>query len=331
MIPRLCILIVATAFVSFQTVAFASDSAEFKARDCAAELKLSPSDRTTLQQKHLVHVDMNKDSLLVRRAYVVEYDATRRLPRWAAWYATGAFRPPPKREGIWATFHPDPQVPDPVVRGDYTHSGFARGHIVPHYISGGDRNGNGQDAECSKEDQESGADMDCRTVESRPVQDPYDACTVFEVNYMSNVAPQYQSGFNGSGGLWYELESIIRDAIDKGGREFHLIAGPLFSDGETVRKIGPHMDIHVPHSFFKVVFHEGDPLAFLFAHDKEANGLGCPLHSRLSDCVVSVDKIEMATSLEFYSEFPEGKQHSIEARPNLDLWKKLRKWTKGGR
>ena len=328
MMPRLCIFSVAAVIVLCHTDTFASELTEFRARGCAAtEWELSESDRTMLLGRHLVHGELSKGSVLVRRAYVTEYDAARRLPRWAAWYAAGEFRPPPKRDGIWKNFHPDPQVPDPVVHGDYTHSGFSRGHIVPYYISGGDRNGNGKDAECSVEDQERGMDEDCLTVERRPVQDPYDACTVFEVNYMSNITPQYQSGFNGSGGLWYELERIVRNAIDREEKAFNLVAGPVFSN-DSVRKIGPHSDIHVPHSFFKVVIHDGMPLAFLFAHDREANGPGCPLHAELRDCVVSVDKVEMATGLDFFSELQETEQHSIESRRNLELWGKLIKWAK---
>lgn len=327
MIVRFCILTVAAVVISCRSEVFASDLADFSAHDCATEWKLSASDRMVLLGRHLVSGKPSKGSILVRRAYVAEYDAARRVPRWAAWHATGEFRSHPKRTNAWKDFHPDPQVPDPVVYGDYTHSGFARGHIVPYYISGGDRNGNGKDAECSEEDQKAGSDKDCKTVEKRPVQDPYDACTVFEVNYMSNVAPQYQIGFNGGGGLWYELETIIRDAVDNGGEDFNLVAGPVFSS-DIVRKIGPHSDIHVPHSFFKVIIHDGKPLAFLFAHDKEANGPGCPLHAELKDCVVSVDKIEMATGLDFFNELSETVQHSIEARPDHDLWNKLIKWAK---
>ena len=327
MTSRVYILIVAAGVVCSCNDAFASDLAEFSAPDCTIEWQLSVSERAAALGIHLVGGKPSAGSILVRRAYVFEYDVARRLPRWAAWRATGEFRSPPKRADAWDNFHPDPQVPDPVVYGDYTHSGFARGHIVPYYISGGDRNGNGKDAECSKEDQALGRDKDCKTVEKRPVQDPYDACTVFEVNYMSNVVPQYQLGFNGGGGLWYELELMVRDAIDKGGQEFNLVAGPVFSD-DSIRKIGPHSDIHVPHSFFKIVIHDGRPLSFLFAHDKEANGPGCPLHAELRDCVVSVDKVELATGLDFFTELPEASQHSIEARRNFDLWKELRKWTK---
>lgn len=319
------------AVLSFAGVSAAGSSA-FTARDCQTERILSVSEREVLFGQHLPSGAPSDGMIKVRQAYVTEYDAARRLPRWTAWYATQAFRDPPKREGRWKSFHPDPDVPDPVRHEEYrdrVHQphGFVRGHLVPYYISGGDRNGDGKDAECSKEDQEEGNDKDCKEIEGRPVQDRYDACTVFEINYMSNVAPQYHVGFNGSGGLWYKLETVVRDSIDNSGTEFHLIAGPVFS-GDPVRKIGPHSDIHVPHSFFKIVIHDGQPLAFLFTHDEEAHGPGCPLHSMLEHCIVSVDKIETATSLDFFNQMPEQDQHRIEARRNLELWKKINRWAR---
>ena len=328
MLPRLCVLmlIAVTLLASCQASVSASEQPEFRAHHCATELALSEAEQNTLLEQHLVLGVPSKGSILVRRAYVTEYDADRRIPRWAAWYANKAFLDPPERDGRWEDFHPDPHVPNPVVYEDYTHSGFARGHIVPHYISGGDRNGDGNDAECSVEDQGAGKDKDCNTVEKRPVQDPYDACTVFEVNYMSNVAPQYQVGFNGSGGLWYKLETIIRYAIKKGGKEFNLVAGPVFVNDEN-RKIGPHSDIHVPNSYFKIIIHDGVPLAFLFAHDGEVSGPGCPSDEVLKNCVMSVDKVEKETGLNFFSELSEADQHTIEARRNLALWNKLIKWS----
>ncbi len=324
-ILRLLIFIAVIAMIaSFGASTMAADG--FKAKDCSVgEQKLSDMKKAELLKEHLAHDLSSGGSALVRRAYVMEYDASRRLPRWAAWRAKKSFLDPPDRNTHrWDVFHLDPDVPDPVGKDEYENSGFDRGHIVPHYISGGDRDGDGIDAECSKEDRALGRDQECETVENRPVQDPYDACTVFEVNYMSNVVPQL-STFNRSG-LWYKLETIIRDAIDRQGKEFNVIAGPVFSVGDAIRKIGPHSDIHVPHSFFKIVIHQGKPLAFLFSHDKQADGPGCSLESALRNCVVSVDKIESATGLGFFNELRNEKQHDIEAVANVDLWRKLQKW-----
>src|SRR3546814_17228692 len=76
-------------------------------------------------------------------------------------------------------------------------------------ISGGDRNNNGKSA--------------AKTTKGHPADDIEDACTVFEFNYMSNIAPQLHSRFNGSGGLWYKLETRIRERVAGKGKSVHKI------------------------------------------------------------------------------------------------------------
>ena len=43
--------------------------------------------------------------------------------------------------------------------------------------------------------------------------DPDDALTLFESNYMSNMSPQHQRGFNGAGGIWRKVEQWIQDDL----------------------------------------------------------------------------------------------------------------------
>ena len=283
---------------------------QFGADQCRTEQPLSTQDRKELQALHLPSGVPSHGHVRVRRAYVTEYDASRRLPRWAAWFATKAFLDQPKRKGRWKRFHPDPDVRDAVTGDDYKGvfdrgKGFARGHIVPHYISGGDRDGDGLDAELEG-------------IPGLPVEDPYDACTVFEVNYMSNVVPQYHIRFNGSGGLWYKLETALRQAIGNG-RDLHVIAGPVFVSG-PVRKIGPQSVIHVPHGFFKIVIFGGTAVAFLFAHDERVDAPGCPLSGGLTDCIVSIEKIEKVTGLDFFAALPAEAQLQLESTPNEAAW-----------
>lgn len=42
------------------------------------------------------------------------------------------------------------------------------------------------------------------------VEDIDDASTVFEINAMSNVAPQFYDKFNFSSGVWWNLEYDVR-------------------------------------------------------------------------------------------------------------------------
>src|SRR3546814_1893293 len=82
-----------------------------------------------------------------------------------------------------------------------------------------------------------------------------DACTVFEFNYMSNIAPQLHSRFNGSGGLWYKLETRIRERVAGKGKSVHIIAGTVFGDGDA-HVVGPDEDIFVPHMFYQIIISE---------------------------------------------------------------------------
>ena len=307
------LITIAVGLSIFVISALANEQSNFKAKQCAEDRALSKQEQKELLALHLPSGAPSHRQIHVRRAYVTEYDASRRLPRWVAWSATKAFRDPPKRKGRWSAFHPDPDVADSVTTNDYKGvfndgKGFARGHITPYYISGGDRDNDGLDAEFE----------DHRGL---PVEDPDDACTVFEINYMSNITPQYHNKFNGVGGLWYKLETAIRALIDAG-HEFHLIAGPAFVTG-PVQKIGPHSDIHVPHSFFKIVISNNEPIAFLFAHDDRVDAPGCSPDAALEKCIKSVDEVETATGLDFFSALSDTEQQQLEATPNKPLWSTL--------
>jgi endonuclease G, mitochondrial len=156
---------------------------------------------------------------------VTEYDAAHRVPRWSAWRVLPEYLDPPTRRGRWSTFRADPSIPNPVRDADYNGVGsidMARGHIVPYFVSGGDRDGDGLTAA-----NDQGA-----------LVDPDDACTIYEINYLSNVAPQHQSGFNGSAGLWNRLETGIRQDIVGPGTPIHIIAGTVFGNA-PVNTVGP--------------------------------------------------------------------------------------------
>ena len=115
------------------------------------------------------------------------------------------------------------------------------GHIVPYAISGGDRDNDGEDAEIEN---------------NLHVEDEYDACTVYEINALSNIAPQFHVRFNGPPGVWWQLETDVRNLVDDG-NEYQLFAGTVFIEGEDVRKIGNRKNddstwkIGVPHGFLQ--------------------------------------------------------------------------------
>ncbi len=119
---------------------------------------------------------------------------------------------------------------------------------------------------------------------------------------MSNIAPQYHYRFNGSGGLWYELETALRDLIDSQDAEFHVIAGTVFG-AQDVQFVGPANDqtIGVPDMFFKIVVTDAGPIGFLFTHRRQLIPEACPLEAELVDCIVPISVIENVSGLDFFS------------------------------
>jgi DNA/RNA endonuclease G (NUC1) len=255
-------------------------------------------DLTAVEQNQLVetHAPLgipNYSKLLVRRAFVMDYSEKHRIPLWAYWRATQENSDTPTRKGKWKAFRTDPTVKNPVNDDDYKYLTirnplgiddlYARGHLVPYFISGGDRNDDGKDAEIEEDTK-------------LPIEDIYDACTVFEVNNMTNITPQYQKAFNGSGGNWYRLETKIRKAV-KAGAEYFIVAGVILGDNPKMTgnpKDEKPDDIVVPDMFYKVIYNTGrkDAEAYLFAHEKNIESKGCSLNDSLEDCRKELEVIE---------------------------------------
>lgn len=277
------------------------------AHDCPP---LSPYAKAVLMAEHLFGGPPSDGAVLVRRGYVTEYDAARRVPRWVAWRATESYLDTPARKGRWKSFRSDPDIASPVGDDDYNGLfaafNFARGHLVPYFISGGDRDGDGMDAEIEN-------------APGLPVEDIDDACTVFEVNYMSNVAPQLHNDFNGAGGLWFELETKVRTEILGAGKSIHIIAGTVFGDAAT-QTVGPNADIHVPHMFYKILIGEPGVTAFLFAHIARIGGQGCARDTALESCIVTVADVEAVTGLDFFARLDDATEALLEETDGRAVW-----------
>ncbi len=249
------------------------------------------------------------DDVYVRAGYVVGYNPRTRTPNWVAYHVEPGYRDTPSRRGSFGAFRVDPDIEgepaDAEFRGLFGSRGYARGHLAPYAVMGGDRDGDGKTAE----------------------SDPDDARTVFEANYMSNVAPQHHEGFNGGKktagqfvpGLWYELERWIQDVLVlEERRDVWIFAGCIFGPGNH-EKVGPNADIWVPPMFYKIVIYrdrdEVPPivLAYLFPHQRVR-------HGELNAFLVSVDVLEALTGLDFLSDLDDLTEASIEDR---DTWENL--------
>jgi DNA/RNA endonuclease G (NUC1) len=287
------------------SISFAVSAQAFGLADCTLDDSAAEESRI----EHLYGGAPDDAEIHARRAYVFAYNGAFKVPQWAAWSATKEFRDTPKRKKRWKTLRTDPLLPDVKAR-DYrgwfdTTENYARGHIVPYFISGGDRDNDGMDAEFE---------------ENLRVEDEDDACTVFEINAMSNIAPQFHTRFNGQPGVWWLLETHVRSMLDHG-REFQLFAGTIFLDDVEVRKIGRKdapetWDIGVPHGFFKIVI---DPareqaIGFLFDHAGDLAS-GCNIDDASvagpAHCIRDITQIEAATGLKFFAAFSNAKRQRL--------------------
>ncbi len=139
----------------------------------------------------------------------------------------------------------------------------------------------------------------------------YSMRTMKESFLMSNMSPQ-RPEFNR--GVWKDLESQIRTfAADE--KDIFVITGPILPE-KPPWAIGAKRDITVPGYFYKVVYDRTPPekmIAFLLPN------AGSP--RKLADFAVTVDAVEAATGLDFFSEMPKDKQEKLESTITVSDWK----------
>ena len=113
----------------------------------AHPLVAQPLEDADLIEEHVYGELPSNTSLMVRNAYVLDYDSARKAPIWVAYHLTEEYRLTPKRTGKWKTYRNDPDLNDEPKETDYSGvyydpiRNYARGHIAPFMICGGDRDG----------------------------------------------------------------------------------------------------------------------------------------------------------------------------------------------
>ncbi len=229
----------------------------------------------------------------------MQFDPLHKTPRWVAYHVKPSYTDTPPREGQWAKFRNDPELTNEASEKDYKHQfntwrNYAKGHLAPYYVSGGDRDNDGTDAEDGDSD---------------------DAKTVHEIMYMSNMAPQHHYNFNGSGGLWYMLETYVRETLLKAQqKEVWVFAGCIYGQG-SYDTIGN--GVGVPPMFYKIVVTEGESkpkvLAFLFPHQIKK-------HGDIQDYLVSVNLIEAMTGLDFFPALHSAEWEQGERKSTWENW-----------
>ena len=132
---------------------------------------------------------------------------------------------------------------------------------------------------------------------------------MFDSFYFSNMTPQ-DPRFNRVG--WRKLEAKCREWAEQYGA-VQIITGPVILWGDTA--IGPSK-VTVPAGYYKVIYaHTLDKprvIAFMMPNRE--------LTKPLQHYVVSVDRLEVITGLDFLSELPDAQEAELEAAVDAAPW-----------
>ena len=124
--------------------------------------------------------------------------------------------------------------------------------------------------------------------------------------YLSNMSPQYPS-FNRGG--WKRLEILIRKWATSKSLNIYT-AGIL---GNDLNSIGPNQ-VSIPRKFYKIIFDTSNEnvIGFIMPNQK--------ILKELRSFVVSIDEIEDATGIDFFSEMEDYKENELESNIDLLNW-----------
>lgn len=134
--------------------------------------------------------------------------------------------------------------------------------------------------------------------------------TMSDSFYMSNMSPQ-KPAFNR--GIWKNLEAQVRYfAITE--KDIYVVTGPVLPKTKTVT-IGGNR-VTVPTHYYKVIYDRTPPekmIGFILPNE----GSNRPLR----DFAVTVDAVEDATGLNFFSTVPQPKQEQLESAISIRDWR----------
>ena len=127
--------------------------------------------------------------------------------------------------------------------------------------------------------------------------------------FMTNMSPQVP-GFNR--GIWKKLESLVRNwsTIDK---ELYIITGPIITP--SFQTIGKDK-VAIPQYYYKIAVDLKGPqvkaIAFILPNKASKKPL--------SDFVVSINRVEEVTGLDFLTNLSPSLEEALEKEQDLSLW-----------
>lgn len=125
--------------------------------------------------------------------------------------------------------------------------------------------------------------------------------------FMSNISPQNPS-FNRGG--WKKLESLVRMW---GRNKVSYITTAAVLNSNNFNKIGGNQ-VSVPNLFYKIIYipSEGKMIAFLMPNKK--------IEGSLKSYVVSVDKVEKITGIDFHHKLEDELENKLESKSDVNDW-----------
>ena len=113
--------------------------------------------------------------------------------------------------------------------------------------------------------------------------------------------------------LWKDLEMRVAKRYGRYFGEVWVITGPVFQ-GE-IKKLDS--GVPVPSAYYKIMVdeHHGELRALAFMVPRYV-----PPYTRIKTCLVSIDKIEELTDLDFFPDLPEDTEAELESERATRLW-----------
>jgi endonuclease G len=250
----------------------------------------NPSDATTDGK--------DKDNyLMVKPYFALSYNNAKGTPNWVSWHLSqGDLGKAPRKQ----RFDTDTELPDGFTRithGDYTDTGFDRGHMCPH----GDR--------------------------------ALDETMSYATFVMTNIVPQAHQC---NAGAWESLE-VYERYLAKKGKDLFIVAGPIGRGGTGTKgqeTTVAHGKVTVPEKVFKVILvvdrtKDADPAKWVNS-DARLIAVIMPNDTSVDDdnwgqyrC--SVEDVEKATGLKFFTNAPREILAPLKTKVDTTKPPKLRK------
>ena len=224
-------------------------------------------------------------------AFLVGWSDLRGNPLWVEYKLTpipadAPFHRRPER------FSRDWRALNPVGHGDYSGSGYDRGHLAPNYA----------------------------------ISRLYGVAAQQQTFRMTNITPQTRA-LNQR--LWQRLEEVEIDFFAPRHKELWVIAGPVFD--KDIERLSGTLRVEVPDAFFKIYAAPGNgtdvpPRLLAFVMPQAVRG-----DEPLDRFVTSVDRVEELTGLDFFPQLEAGLQSRLEAAIDPAAWELAQVARRAGR